>query len=108
MTVTNPHLAPPMPVWGVVGHNIDRCIITQLIVHSLPSRGYSLESGIVATQTDIVIKYQAALPPAFSHFSTSCYRYLVKRFAVTTVPVQWHSCIKSALRMRRERGYVQS
>ena len=26
MTVTNPHLAPPMPVWGVVGHNIDRCI----------------------------------------------------------------------------------
>ena len=21
-----PHLAPPMPVWGVVGHNIDRCI----------------------------------------------------------------------------------
>ena len=27
MTVTNPHLAPPMPIWGVVGHNIDRCII---------------------------------------------------------------------------------
>ena len=26
LTVTNPHLAPPMPVWGVVGHNIDRCI----------------------------------------------------------------------------------
>ena len=26
MTVTNLHLAPPMPVWGVVGHNIDRCI----------------------------------------------------------------------------------
>ena len=29
MTVTNPHLAPPMPVWGVVGHNIDRCIRLQ-------------------------------------------------------------------------------
>ena len=26
MTVTNSHLAPPMPIWGVVGHKIDRCI----------------------------------------------------------------------------------
>ena len=30
LTVTNPHLAPPMPVWGVVGHNIDRCITMQV------------------------------------------------------------------------------
>ena len=33
MTVTNPHLAPPMPVWGVVGHNIDRCITMAFVPH---------------------------------------------------------------------------
>ena len=40
LTVTNPHLAPPMPVWGVVGHNIDRCIIpilTLLVASPVPA-----------------------------------------------------------------------
>ena len=43
LTVTNPHLAPPMPAWGVVGHNIDRCII---IVFSSSSVVFLLQSRV--------------------------------------------------------------
>jgi hypothetical protein len=34
MTIANPHLAPPMPIWGVVGPNIDRCIIMKPLLGS--------------------------------------------------------------------------
>ena len=32
--MTNPHLAPPSPVGGVVGHNIDRRITILLFIDS--------------------------------------------------------------------------
>ena len=65
LTVTNPHLAPPMPVWGVVGHNIDRCItgtadvyILQLIsvvtfyTHTVTTIGRNGDTVCAAWYTD--------------------------------------------------------
>ena len=42
--MTNPHLAPPSPVGGVVGHNIDRRISWDKYRHIQDNYGYLLKN----------------------------------------------------------------